>query len=137
MMTKTKAILPLPTYTKGRGDKKRELLVSVNNWLPMHYIQKNNVKQAYHKVAEEFVKTLPKYKTLVPHYTIYFKGNRKKDIDNYTAPLHKFFMDALVEGGVIEDDNYDYVIGFSTKFGGIKSENYVVVELTGEQDGTK
>ena len=41
-------------------------------------------------------------------------------------------MDALVEGGVIEDDNYDYVTGFSTKFGGIKSENYVVVELTGE-----
>ena len=131
---KTKAILPLPVYSKGRGDKKRELLVSVNTWLPMHYIQKNNVKQAYHKVAEEFVKTLPKYKNLVPHYTLYFKGKRKKDIDNYTAPLHKFLMDALVEGGVIEDDNYDYVTGFSTKFGGIEDNNYVVVELTGELD---
>ena len=129
---RNKATLPLPVYSKGRGDKKRELLVSVNNWLPMHYIQKNNVKQAYHKVAEEFVNTLPKYKKLVPHYTLYFKGKRKKDIDNYTAPLHKFLMDALVEGGVIEDDNYDYVTGFSTKFGGIREENYVVVELQGE-----
>ena len=134
---KTKAILPLPVFSKGRGDKKRELLVSVNNWLPMHYIQKNNVKQAYHAVAGEFIDTLPKYKTLVPHYTLYFKGNRKKDIDNYTAPLHKFLMDALVEGGVIEDDNYDYVTGFSTKFGGIEDTNYVVVELTGEIDVAK
>jgi len=98
----------------------------------MHYIQKNNVKQAYHAVAGEFIKTLPKYKTLVPHYTLYFKDNRKKDIDNYTAPLHKFLMDALVEGGIIEDDNYDYVTGFNTKFGGIEDSNYVVVELTGE-----
>jgi Holliday junction resolvase RusA-like endonuclease len=129
---KTKAILPLPVFSKGRGDKKRDVLVSVNNWLPMHFIQKNNVKQAYHKVAEEFIKTLPKYKTLVPHYTLYFKGNRKKDIDNFTAPLHKFLMDALVEGGIIEDDNYDYVIGYATKFGGIEDTNYVVVELTGE-----
>ena len=129
---KTKAILPLPVFSKGRGDKKRDVLVSVNNWLPMHFIQKNNVKQAYHKVAEEFIKTLPKYKTLVPHYTLYFKGNRKKDIDNFTAPLHKFLMDALVEGGIIEDDNYDYVIGYAAKFGGIEDTNYVVIELTGE-----
>jgi len=128
-----KGILPLPVFSKGRGDKKRELLVSVNNWLPMHYIQKNNVKQAYHKVAEEFVKTLPKYKTLVPHYVLYFKGKRKKDMDNFTAPLHKFLMDALVEGGVIEDDNYDYVTGYATRFGGaMRDSNYVVVEITGE-----
>jgi hypothetical protein len=41
-------------------------------------------------------------------------------------------MDALVEGGVLEDDNYDYVTGYSATFGGIEEENYVVVELTGE-----
>ncbi len=128
----TKAILPLPVYSKGRGDKKRELLVSVNNWLPMHYIQKNNVKQAYHKVAEEWIKTLPKYTKLTAHYTLYFKGNRKKDIDNYTFPLHKFLMDAMVEYGAIDDDNYDYVTGMSTTFGGIEEDNYVVVELRGE-----
>lgn len=129
-----KGTLPLPVFSKGRGDKKREILVSVNNWLPMHYIQKNNVKQAYHKVAEDFVKSSPKYKNLVPQYVLYFKGNRKKDVDNYTAPLHKFLMDALVEGGVIQDDNYDYVTGFITKFGGIKDSNYVEVTLRGELD---
>ena len=133
MMTKIKAILPLPTYKK----KGRVNLLSLNVYRNLHFFAVNKAKRDYHDTVEEFVKTLPKYKTLTPHYTIFFKGNRKKDLDNYTFPIHKFLMDALVEGGVIEDDNYDYVTAYSSKFGGIESENYVVVELTGEQDGTK
>ena len=129
---KNKGILPLPVFSKGRGDKKRELMVSLNNFFPMHYIQKNNVKQAYHATVKEWVKTLPKYKTIQPNYKLFFNNKRKKDLDNYTFPMHKFLMDALVEGGIIEDDNYDYVTGFTTKFGGIEDTNYVVVELTGE-----
>ena len=42
-------------------------------------------------------------------------------------------MDALVKGGVIEDDDYDYVGKITTKFGGIEDDNYVVVEITGEE----
>jgi Holliday junction resolvase RusA-like endonuclease len=129
---KTKAILPLPVFSKGRGDKKKTNLLSMNVFRNLHHFSKNKAKQDYHKVTEEFIKTLPKYKTLVVTYTLYFKGNRKKDVDNYTFPVHKFLMDALVEGGVIEDDNYDYVTEFTTKFGGIEDTNYVVVELTGE-----
>ena len=129
----SKGILPLPTYTKGRGDKKRELMVSLNNFFPMHYIQKNNVKHDYYAVVEEFVKTLPKYKTITPTYTIYFNNKRKKDLDNYTFPMHKFLMDALVKGGVIVDDDYDYVTKITTKFGGIDDNNYVVVNIKGEE----
>ena len=129
----SKGILPLPTYTKGRGDKKRELMVSLNNFFPMHYIQKNNVKQAYHKAVKEWVMTLPKYKTIQPNYVIYFNNKRKKDLDNYTFPMHKFLMDALVENKIIEDDNYDYVTKITTEFGGLDTENYVVVEIKGEK----
>jgi hypothetical protein len=129
----SKGILPLPTYTKGRGDKKRELMVSLNNFFPMHYIQKNNVKQAYHQAVKEWVMTLPKYKTIQPSYVIYFNNKRKKDLDNYTFPMHKFLMDALVENKIIEDDNYDYVTKITTEFGGLDTENYVVVEIKGEK----
>jgi len=129
----SKGILPLPTYTKGRGDKKRELMVSLNNFFPMHYIQKNNVKQAYHQIVKEWVMTLPKYKTIQPSYVIYFNNKRKKDLDNYTFPMHKFLMDALVENKIIEDDNYEYVTKITTKFGGLDTENYVVVEIKGEK----
>ena len=68
---------------------------------------------------------------------LYFKTKHKRDIDNYTFPMHKFLMDALVEGGVIEDDHYDYVTKVTTEFGGIDTDNYVVVEIKGEKRGVK
>jgi hypothetical protein len=128
-----KGILPLPTYTKGRGPKKKTNLFSMNIYRNMHYLSLNKVKKDYHEVVKEWAKTLPKYKTIFPKYKIYFKGKRKKDIDNFTFPLHKFLMDALVEYDIIEDDDYTYVKGFTTEFGGIEEHNFVVVELTGEQ----
>ena len=130
---KSKGILPMPVFTRGRGEKKREHLVSLNNFFPMHYIQKNNVKRAYHDTVMEWVLTLPKYKTIQPHYKLYFKTKHKRDLDNYTFTMHKFLMDALVKGGVIKDDDYDYVGEITTKFGGIEDDNYVVVEITGEE----
>lgn len=134
---KHKGILPLPVYSKGRGEKKRELMVSLNNFFPMHYIQKNNVKQAYHATVKEWVKTLPKYKTIQPNYKLFFNNKRKKDLDNYTFPMHKFLMDALVENNIIEDDHYEYVTKITTEFGGLDTDNYVVVEIKGEEHGTE
>jgi hypothetical protein len=42
-------------------------------------------------------------------------------------------MDALVEGGVIEDDHYGYVTKVTTEFGGLDTDSYVVVEINGEE----
>jgi len=133
---KIKTILPLPTYTKGRGEDKKTNLLSLNVFRNLHHYSKNKVKQDYADLVREFVKTLPKYKKIQPKYTLYFNNNRKRDLDNYTFPIHKFLMDTLVEEGVLEDDNYDYVTGFSTKFGGI-DENYVMIEIRGELDASK
>ena len=130
---KSKGILPLPVFSRGRGEKKTQHLVSLNNFFPMHFIQKNNVKRAYHDTVMDWILTLPKYKTIQPHYKLYFKTKHKRDIDNYTFPMHKFLMDALVEGGVIEDDHYGYVTKVTTEFGGLDTDNYVVVEIKGEE----
>ena len=51
--------------------------------------------------------------------------------------MHKFLMDTLVEEGVIEDDHYDFVTEITTEFGGINDDNYVVVEIKGEEHVTK
>jgi len=67
-------------------------------------------------------------------YVLHFDNKRLKDIDNFSIPIHKFLLDALVKNGVIEDDNYKYVTGYSCDFGGIGDENYAVVELVGEYD---
>ena len=134
---KSKGILPLPTYTKGRGDKKKTNLLSLNVFRNLHHFSKNKVKKDYSEIVSEFVDTLPKYSVIQPSYTIYFNNNRKKDLDNYTFPMHKFLMDTLVERGVIVDDHYDYGTKITTKFGGIGKENCVVVEIKGEEIVTK
>ena len=128
-----KAALKLPIYSKGRGDKKRTNLFSMNIYRNMHYQSLNKVKRDYHKEVEEWVKMLPKFKSLTPKYTLFFKGKRKKDIDNSIFPVHKFLMDALVEGGVIEDDHYNFVTKVTTEFGGLGDDNCVVVEIKGEE----
>ena len=130
-----KAKLPLPTYTKGRGDKKKTNLLSLNVYIHLHPFAKGKCKEEYYQVVEEFVTSLPKYKTITPQYKIYFKNKRKKDLDNYTFPMHKFLMDAIVKAGVITDDDYDYVPKIVTEFGGIKDDNYVEVKIIGELDG--
>ena len=124
----SKGILPMPTYSKGRGDKKKTNLLSLNVFIHLHPFAKGKCKDDYYEVVKEFVKTLPKYKKITPSYTLYFKNKRKKDLDNYTFP-----MDALVKGEVIKDDDYDYVGEINTKFGGIEDDNYVVVEIKGEE----
>ena len=110
----------------------------MNIYRNMHYLSLNKVKRDYHKEVEEWVKALPKFKSLTPKYILFFKGKRKKDIDNYTFPIHKFLMDALVEQEVIVDDSYDYVRGFTTSFGDDDMEdNYVVIELNGDKYDTE
>ena len=51
--------------------------------------------------------------------------------------MHKFLMDALVEGEVIEDDHYEIVTKVTTEIGGLDTDNYVVVEIKGEELGTE
>jgi ribosomal protein L21 len=44
---------------------------------------------------------------------------------------------AVVEGEVIEDDHYDIVTKVTTEIGGLDTDNYVVVEIKGEELGTE
>lgn len=49
------------------------------------------------------------------HYT-YFCKNKKKDKDNISSYFHKVFQDALVHCGVIHNDSWHYITGFSDEF---------------------
>lgn len=54
------------------------------------------------------------------HYT-WIEPNNRRDRDNI-AFAKKFVQDALVGAGVLEDDNYRHVVGFSDRFG-VDKEN--------------
>lgn len=46
----------------------------------------------------------------------YFEPNKKRDLDNISGYFHKVFQDALVHCGIIHNDSWHYIVGFSDEF---------------------
>lgn len=86
-----------------------EIPPSLNEWKGWHHMKQHKYKQELYdqvkKLAIAF--KIPRLKYAVVSITYYFPSRQRRDIiDNY-AP--KFLMDALVNGGVLEDDRSDWV----------------------------
>ena len=47
---------------------------------------------------------------------VYFCEDRKKDIDNIAGFAHKTIFDSLVKKGVLKNDSWNYVLGFTDTF---------------------
>lgn len=55
---------------------------------------------------------------------VYFPGTKRlTDLGNVLSIHQKFFEDALVELGYLEDDNYNHIISSTQAFGGVCKEN--------------
>lgn len=63
-------------------------------------------------------------------YTVYKGDNRNCDVGNICSVHQKFFEDALVELGRIDDDSYKFIHQSIFKWGGIDKVNpSVVIEV--------
>lgn len=65
-------------------------------------------------------------KPVIGHF-IWIEGNKRRDLDNICF-AKKFILDALVESGVLRDDNRKIVTGFTDKFEYAETSK-VIVEL--------
>lgn len=65
------------------------------------------------------------------HYALYLPNLLKRDISNVNSVIDKFVCDALVEGGVLEDDNYNHLKRVTYSFGGYDEDRqgYVIVTI--------
>lgn len=68
---------------------------------------------------------------VILHYKYYeMKKGHRRDIGNIHGFFQKLFEDALQEAGMIEDDNPDWVSGFTAEFIWLSSgEPYIEVEI--------
>ena len=60
--------------------------------------------------------------------------NRRRDLDNISSFGRKMMQDALVAIGVLKDDGWKYVVGFSDRFE-VDRENPRIEVLIREADG--
>lgn len=67
-------------------------------------------------------------KPVIIHYHWYEK-NRRRDLDNISGYGHKVIQDALVSTGVLIDDGWKFVSGFTDEFSVDSKNPRIVVEL--------
>ena len=103
--------------------KSKEFILNMNNYRNAHYQTLNKAKQNYKAVMFEQISKLPALSKVAIHYTLYPATKRKTDIDNVMAVHKKFFQDALVECGKLQDDNYDFIPFNSEVMGSVRKDS--------------
>lgn len=79
----------------------------------------NQMKQGNQElIAHALAAQLHKVHIDEPIYIQYrfYEPNKKRDLDNISGFFHKVFQDAMVQCGIIHNDNWHYIVGFSDEF---------------------
>ncbi len=111
--------LILPIY--GALPKNKPL--TLNWYRNADYHESNNAKKKFKKMIQSQLELLKPTTKKVSLEFLYFAKRRGTDLDNFTSVVKKYFQDALVESGYIQDDNCEYVISTQERFGEIDKLN--------------
>ena len=112
----------LPIYINTSKNKK--VLMSLNWYRNSHYGIKDKVKKEYHEIVFEQLRGVkqPFENRIGVKYRLFYKRG-DCDLMNVVSVLDKFLLDALVQVGMIKDDNVNKYISCHAEVGGKDSEN--------------
>lgn len=89
--------------------KKKDFILNMNNYRNAHFRVLDKAKKLFHKHIKEIGLPEYQYERVRFIYNIYPESKRKFDLMNVVSVIDKFTMDAVVEIGIIQDDNFLYV----------------------------
>lgn len=115
-------IVILP-YSIPIGKKDDKFYVNLNQYRNAHYHTLNSAKISFKELIYNQVKQLPKLHIIKLWYRVYPPSKRLIDTNNICSIADKFFCDALVEAGKLEDDNYKFLIDTRFTFGEVDKGN--------------
>lgn len=125
-----KIVLPLDIWMPRKTMDDKRVHLNQNWYRNAHHMVSNKVKELFKAHVLEAVKDkdgnvlqLPKGGRYSFSYRIFPESNRALDVMNPGSVIDKFTCDALVELGVIKDDNHKILPEFTFSFGGIDKEN--------------
>ena len=103
----------------------KKFILNLNNYRNTHYQVLNKAKQNYSLVIKSILREVKaeKFTRVKITYTLHPKTRRLTDLDNVISIVQKFFQDALVKEGFLEDDNYKYIAENIQRIGSIDKEN--------------
>lgn len=120
----TNFIITLPI--KVPVSKKKFINLNLNWYRNVHYFENNLVKETFTTLVIQELKKLNVSKANPPiniEYTVFFPDKRRRDLANVLSIVDKFFCDALVKAGVLEDDTAKEIPQITFIFGGIDKDN--------------
>jgi len=98
-------------YPKIQTGKKKNQLVTLNNWGSIHWTEKSRIKNSLKSILRNWFleKAEKQYEMLELEFTVLTKNNRSVDAIN-PAPIYKVIEDVVAELGYIENDKANKII---------------------------
>ena len=93
-----------------------------------HWNKGNDMKQRVQRDIEPYLKKLGVFNNGIKVEFTWIEPNKKRDLDGICF-AKKFILDAMVNAGVIPNDNQRYIKGFRDNFGYEKGKPKVIVEV--------
>lgn len=98
-------VMPLAFYKERKTKKPKRIPLSMNRYRNAQYFESNRAKKEYKETVLPMVWGILIKKPIYIKYTLYADNNRAIDLDNWCIIHSKFFADALVDHGILPDDN--------------------------------
>lgn len=114
---------PLRVRISKKPGAKGEFLLNLNTYRNAHFYMLDKAKKVFKDLMAPQIKALPRFKKIHLEMILYPGSSHLCDVSNICSIVEKFFADALVELGKLEDDNYQHLIGSSCLFGEIDKVN--------------
>jgi hypothetical protein len=119
--------LPLRMKVNKAGDQES---LNLNVFRNLHFYKLNHQKKAFQAFVKPLLSGIPPMETIRLRYELNPKGGHRLDMMNVGSIIDKFFSDALVENGIIPDDDYKHLDKATFSFGRICPEDpHVLVTI--------
>jgi hypothetical protein len=106
------------------GTGKGKFILNLNQYRNAHFRKTNNAKHKYKEfMREQIVASKKKLGKSLMIYTVYKGDKRSFDVGNICAIHQKFFEDAMVELGKLDDDKFSILPMCVFCNGGIDKES--------------
>ncbi len=100
---------PIVIYLPRKTMKDKRISLSMNTYRNLHYLVSNQAKRLFKELLAPQIHQLPMFGQIELWFDYYPKTRQRSDLGNWTSICEKFFLDALVEFGKLEDDSMQYV----------------------------
>lgn len=118
--------LPLTVVVPRKTKAGKKYSLNLNGYRNWFHHENNALKVLYKGIVAEALKSAEGEMGKPPYlfrYTFFASNKRLFDLGNVGSIVQKFADDALMELGLLEDDNYTFVRKVEYCFGGIDKDN--------------